>query len=357
MRLNLKPAALLAEFIGTALLLTVIVGSGIMAESLTQDAGLVLFINAVTIAAALGVLIFFAAPISGAHFNPAVTLVAVLRGQLSWLEGCAYAITSFIAAISGTALANIMFGLAPIQIAQRERSGVGLWVGEVVATAGLILIIRLLGQRGKPHLGPVVIPAWIFAAIIFTSSTAFANPAVTFGRGFSDTFTAINANSILPFIAAQVIGALLGLGIGKIISDITTPSVLFVCVHNAGKSQMAAALMRSLAGETVRVFSGGTKHGETLNAEAKAVIEEIGLTMSDEYPKAIDNSVFEKVDRIVILGDEATLDATPNMRGKIVTWHTPKPGGEFGGKLDQTRIIRDDIERRVRVLHNELTSR
>ena len=115
--------------------------------------------------------------------------------------------------------------------------------------------------------------------------------------------------------------------------------------------------MRPLARDTVRVFSGGTKHGEALNAEAKAVIEEIGLTMADEYPKAIDNSVFEKVDRIVILGDEATLDATPNMRGKIVTWHTPKPGGEFGGKLDQTRIIRDDIERRVRVLHNELTSR
>ena len=219
MRPNLKPAALIAEFIGTALLLTVIVGSGIMAESLTQDAGLVLFINAVTIAAALGVLIFLAAPISGAHFNPAVTLIAVLRGRISWLEGCAYAITSFIAAISGTALANIMFGLDAIQIAHRERTGIGLWIGELVATAGLIAIILILDQRKQSRFAPVVIPIWILSAIVFTSSTAFANPAVTFGRVFSDTFAGISADSILAFMTAQLIGAGVGLAVARVLSS------------------------------------------------------------------------------------------------------------------------------------------
>ena len=226
MRFNLKPAALLAEFVGTALLLTVIVGSGIMAESLTQDAGLVLFMNAVTIAAALGVLIFLAAPVSGAHFNPAVTLVAIVRGQLSWLEGCAYATTAFLGAISGTALANIMFGLDAIQIAHRERTGFGLWVGEVVATAGLIAIIMILDQRNQAKLAPVVIPLWILSAIVFTSSTAFANPAVTFGRVFSDTFAGISAGSILAFMAAQLVGAAVGIALAKLLnssSPSTTP--------------------------------------------------------------------------------------------------------------------------------------
>ncbi len=224
MRLNLKPAALVAEFIGTAMLLTVIVGSGIMAESLTQDAGLVLFMNAITIAAALGVLIFIAAPVSGAHFNPAVTLVAIVRGQLSWLEGCAYSTTAFFGAISGTALANIMFGLDAIQIAHRERTGFGLWVGELVATAGLIAIVLILDQRKQSRFAPVVIPIWILSAIVFTSSTAFANPAVTFGRVFSDTFAGISADSILAFMAAQLVGASVGFALAKFLNSSSRPT-------------------------------------------------------------------------------------------------------------------------------------
>ena len=356
MRLNLKPAALIAEFVGTALLLAIIVGSGIMAQSLTQDNGVALVLNATAIAAGLGVLIFVLGPVSGAHFNPAVTLIAVVRRELSWLEGTIYALTAFTGAVTGTVLANTMFALEPLQLASKDRSGIGMWIGEVIATAGLILIIRVLGQRGKANLAPVLIPIWIFSAIVFTSSTAFANPAVTFGRVFSDTFTAISADSILGFMISQLVGALVGFGLANQIAKTTTPSVLFVCVHNAGKSQMAAAWMRSIAGETVRVFSGGTHHGEALNAEAKTAIEELGLTMDGEYPKAIDQTVLKSVDRVVILGDEAKLDLVDDMQGKIITWHTPKPGNEVGDKLAQTRIVRDDIERRVRILHKELTN-
>ena len=357
MHMKLRPSALLAEFIGTAMLLAAIVGSGIMAQSLTSDNALILFMNAAAIAGALGILIYVIGPVSGAHFNPAVTLVAVLRKELSPIEGAVYAITAFMGAVSGTVLANFMFGLEPIQLAERDRSGLGNWVGEFVATAGLILIIRILGQRGSAKLAPVAVSVWIFSAILFTSSTAFANPAVTFGRVFTDTFAAINAESVLAFTISQLAGALLGLWLANLIGAATTPSVLFVCVHNAGKSQMAAAWMRSIAGESVRVFSGGTHHGDALNADAKAAVEELGVTMDGEYPKAIDSTIFKKVDRVVILGDEAKLEPVANMRGRILTWHTPKPGNEVGDKIAQTRIVRDDIERRVRILHQELTNR
>jgi arsenate-mycothiol transferase len=135
----------------------------------------------------------------------------------------------------------------------------------------------------------------------------------------------------------------------------STPSVLFVCVHNAGKSQMAAALMRAKAGDSVQVLSGGTHHGDALNAEAQAAVGELGVSMDGEYPKAITQKVFMNVDRIVILGNEAKLSPVEGMRGTIETWLTPEPGAEAGNKLAQTRIVRDDIVRRVDELFAELT--
>lgn len=134
------------------------------------------------------------------------------------------------------------------------------------------------------------------------------------------------------------------------------PSVLFVCVHNAGKSQMAAALMRAKAAEAVSVLSGGTDPGSGLNHEAQQALAELGVNMGDEYPKAITDEVFMTVDRIVILGNEAKLSPREGMAGQIETWLTPEPGSEVGDKLAQTKIIRNDIARRVDDLFLELTS-
>jgi arsenate-mycothiol transferase len=137
----------------------------------------------------------------------------------------------------------------------------------------------------------------------------------------------------------------------------TKPSVLFVCVHNAGKSQMAAALMRAKAGETINVLSGGTHPGDALNEPARIAVEELGASMDGEYPKEIPDEVFMSVDRIVILGNEAKLADIDGMRGTIETWLTPEPGPEVGDKLAQTRIVRDDIAMRVDDLYNELTKK
>lgn len=137
----------------------------------------------------------------------------------------------------------------------------------------------------------------------------------------------------------------------------TKPSVLFVCVHNAGKSQMAAALMRAKAGDTIHVLSGGTHPGVALNEPARIAAEELGASMDGEYPKEITDEVFMSVDRIVILGNEAKLAAADGMHGTIETWLTPEPDPEVGDKLAQTRIVRDDIALRVDDLYNELTKK
>ena len=133
-----------------------------------------------------------------------------------------------------------------------------------------------------------------------------------------------------------------------------SPSVLFVCVHNAGKSQMAAALMRAKAGDKVTVLSGGTHYGDNLNREAQLAVAELGVSMDGEYPKGVTDDVFMSVDRVVILGNEAKLAAREGMVGTIETWLTPEPGLEAGDKLAQTRIVRDDIVERVDKLFEEL---
>jgi arsenate-mycothiol transferase len=135
------------------------------------------------------------------------------------------------------------------------------------------------------------------------------------------------------------------------------PSVLFVCVHNAGKSQMAAALMRAKAGDAVVVHSGGTHPGDELNGPAQIAASELGASMDGEFPKAIADEIFMSVDRIVILGKEAKLTPVDGMLGTIETWLTPEPGEEAGDKLAQTRIIRDDISRRIDALYDELVNR
>ncbi len=199
-----------AEGIGTAALVAAVVGSGIMATRLTPDVGLQLLINAVATVAALSVLIWSLGPISGAHFNPAVTLVAVGRRELPWSEALLYLTAQVLGALMGSITAHLMFGLPAIMASTTTRTGIGQWLGEIVATAGLIALIGALTRTGLGRLGPALVPAWIGAAYFFTSSTSFANPAVTIGRSITDSFSGIAPANVAGFIAAQLVGAAFG---------------------------------------------------------------------------------------------------------------------------------------------------
>ena len=199
-----------AEFVGTALLVCVVVGSGIMGANLSSDLGVVLIINALSTVFALALLIVVLGPISGAHFNPAVSLVNVFLRLQPAREAGVYIIAQTAGAIVGAVLANVMFDLAALQISERYRTSLGMLVGEVVATAGLIAIIGILSARKQTAIIPVAVAAWIGSAYFFTSSTSFANPAVTVGRMFTDTFAGIAPESVLPYIAVQLVGAAIG---------------------------------------------------------------------------------------------------------------------------------------------------
>jgi glycerol uptake facilitator-like aquaporin len=205
----------LAEYIGTATLVCVVVGSGIMGTNLSKDSGVALLINALSTIFALALFILIIAPISGAHFNPAVSLVQVIRREMNASEFAAFVSAQIAGAITGAIVANVMFDLQAIQISTNERVSTGTLIGEVIATAGLITVIFVLVARSQDKLIPVAVAAWIGSAYLFTSSTSFANPAVTIGRVFSDTFAGINPGSVLPFIIAQLVGAILGIAIVK----------------------------------------------------------------------------------------------------------------------------------------------
>ena len=209
---------LLAEYLGTTLLVAIVVGSGIMATDLTKDVGLQLLINTIATVFGLAVLILILAPISGAHFNPVVTLVELIQGKSSVLQFIQYAIAQVLGAISGALLANAMFDHAIVETATKLRSGSNLYLAEIVATAGLILVINLLVTQKNLTVIPVAVAAWIGSAYFFTSSTSFANPAVTIGRTFTDSFAGIAPECAPPFIAAQILGALIGLGLVKVLT-------------------------------------------------------------------------------------------------------------------------------------------
>ena len=205
---------LIAEFLGTALLVAIVVGSGVAASALSpDDVGLQLLENSFATALGLSVLIAVFASVSGAHFNPVVTGVDWALGRrrdgFPLRDMVPYALAQVTGASAGAALANVMFDV-PAGIATTERVSTGSLVAEVVATAGLILVIFGLVRSGRAYTIPGAVGAYIGAAYWFTSSTSFANPAVTIGRMFSDTFAGVAPSSVLPFIVAQVLGAVLG---------------------------------------------------------------------------------------------------------------------------------------------------
>ena len=208
---------LLAEALGTGFLLMTIVGSGVMGDALAnQQPGDTLTPHAMVIGAMLYVLITLFGPVSGAHFNPAVTLVFCLRGDLPKAEALAYTAVQIAAGIAGVMLVHLMFDTEILQSSAKARTGPGQWLAEVIATAGLVMVI-LGGLRVNAALIPALVGLYIMAALWFTASTSFANPAVTIARMFTDTFSGIAPQHAPAFIAAQIIGALLGWGLASLV--------------------------------------------------------------------------------------------------------------------------------------------
>ena len=210
---------LAGEFLGTALLASIVIGSGIMATDLSKDVGVQLLINTISTVFGLAVLIQILGPISGANFNPVVTLIDLIQKRTNVSTFIQYSIVQIAGAISGAVLANAMFSHSLIEISTKTRSGGNQYLGEIVATAGLILIINVMIHQEKTTLIPVMVASWIGSAYFFTSSTSFANPAVTVGRIFSDSFAGIAPGCVTKFIAAQILGALIGLGITKVLTN------------------------------------------------------------------------------------------------------------------------------------------
>lgn len=200
-----------AEWLGTAFLLAAVVGSGIMAQRLAGgNVALALLCNTIATGAILVVLILMFAPVSGAHFNPAVTLAFALRGETAWTEAAIYVAAQIAGGIIGVWIAHLMFGLPVLQMSLTERSGAGQWLAEAVASFGLLLTIFGVASRASAAV-PYAVGLYITSAYWFTASTSFANPAVTIARSLSDTFAGIAPHAVPAFITAQLIGAILAI--------------------------------------------------------------------------------------------------------------------------------------------------
>jgi arsenate reductase len=434
---------LLAEFLGTALLVAAVVGSGIAAARLSPgDVGLELLENTAATVGALVALILAFGPVSGAHFNPVVTLVDRVFGGISTRDTAGYIAAQVIGGLGGALLANAMFALPTFEASTKTRSAGPLWLAEVVATFGLVVVIFGVVRSGRASAAPFAVGAYIGGAYFFTASTSFANPAVTAGRMLSNTFAGIRPSSVPPFVVAQLVGAALAVlairvlypGVRREAADVVLPTqlipqarptrslpptsartwrswwssspasapvrapsatwpdplpfpllasstssrssstaslggnaghvsqaqggivnevpeVLFVCVHNAGRSQMAAALLDHHAQGRVHVRSGGSAPGERINPAVAEAMAEIGLDLSKEFPKPVTDEAVRASDVVITMGCGDVCPIYPGTRYE--DWALDDPAGQG---IEQVRPIRDEIDRRVLALMAELTS-
>jgi arsenate reductase len=203
-----------AEFVGTGLFVAAVVGSGIAAQRLSPaNVGLQLLENALATAGALAAIILAVGPVSGAHLNPVVSVADRVLGGITTRDLLAYVPAQVTGAMTGCVLANLMFDLDAVEWSSTVRSGGGIWLGEAAATVGLLLVIFGVARSGRTSVAPFAVAAYIGSAYWFTSSTSFANPAITVGRMFSDTFAGIAPASVPGFIASQGVGAVVGLGL------------------------------------------------------------------------------------------------------------------------------------------------
>ena len=219
------PRRLVAEFLGSAFLAAIVIGSGIAAQRLSPgNTGLELLENAAATAAGLFAIILMFGAVSGAHFNPVVSFADAALGGLSWRDAAAYLPVQVAGCVTGAVAANLMFALPAVSISTKHRASGAHALSEVIATAGLILVIFALARSGRLASAPAAVGAYIGAAYFFTSSTSFANPAITIGRMFSDTFAGIAASSAPVFIAAQIGGGIAGVILIRVLYPALTPA-------------------------------------------------------------------------------------------------------------------------------------
>jgi glycerol uptake facilitator-like aquaporin len=232
---------LLAELLGSAFLAAVVIGSGIAAQRLSPgETGLELLENATATAAGLYAIILMFGPVSGGHFNPVVSLADAVFGGLSWRDAAAYLPAQVAGCAGGAVVANLMFARAAVFISARHRATPAHLLSEVVATLGLVVVIFALARSGRPRTAPAAVGAYIGAAYFFTSSTSFANPAITIGRMFSATFAGIAPSSAPAFIGAQVIGGVLAVGVIRALYPGITPAAASQVTVPRGQDRAAS---------------------------------------------------------------------------------------------------------------------
>jgi arsenate reductase len=386
------PRRLVAELVGTALLVTVVVGSGIAAERLSPgNVGLQLLESSTATALGLTVLILLFGPVSGAHVNPVVSAADWLLGRpagtgLSGRDVAAYTTAQTIGGIAGAEVANLMYTV-PSGLSDKDRIGAGLLLGEVVATAGLVALIFALARTGRGLLTAPAVGAYIGAAYWFTSSTSFANPAVTVGRMFSDTFAGIAPTSAPGFVAAQVVGAGLAIafvgwlhpGVAATADDVviphgrhhnhtgdpamsnqtdrsdqqtgsgTTPRVVFACIRNGGRSVIARVLTEHYAQGRIVALSAGTQPGEHIHREVADALQRLGLDTAREHPKLLARDTIAASDLAITLGCGEECPYVPGVT--YLDWPVDDPAGQ-----DQATVRRiiADLDHRVRELLTQL---
>jgi glycerol uptake facilitator-like aquaporin len=225
-----------AEGVGTAFLVAIVVGSGIFAQRLSpHDVGLQLLENSIATGAGLVALILAFGPVSGAHFNPVVTMADRILGGTTTRDAGAYMVVQVIGAGVGAMVANLMFDLPAVTLSTHTRSSGGLWLGEVVATFGLIMVILGVVRSGRSSTAAFAVGGYIAAAYWFTSSTSFANPAVTIGRSLTNTFAGIAPSSVPAFVAAQIVGALAAVALGRYLNP-NIPAADLIMPHDVTES-------------------------------------------------------------------------------------------------------------------------
>jgi glycerol uptake facilitator-like aquaporin len=298
--------------------------------------------------------------ISGAHFNPAVTLSEAMEGGIRWREVPAYTGGQICGGLTGAAIAHLMFGLPLFSRSHHARSGPAQVFSEFVATFGLMAVIWGC-SRLRANAVPFAVGAYITAAYWFTSSTSFANPAVTLARAVSDTFSGIRPGDAPAFIAAQIAGAIAATflfrwlvpSLPKTAEDILMPHgsqhvkiYLFACVHNAGRSQMAAALFNVYADQSqCRGISAGTQPASRVHPEVLDAMREIGIDLSSSKPQKLTLALAQTSSVLVTMGCG---DACPFVPGlKTIDWALSDPKGK---SVEAVRAIRDDIHERVKIL-------
>ncbi len=371
--------ALLAEYLGSALLAAVVIGSGVAAQHLSpHEIGLELLENSAVTAAGLYTIILMFGPVSGGHFNPVVSLADASFGGIRWRTALAYIPAQTAGCVSGALLANAMFAL-PAPRASRPttvRSPAHL-LAEIVATAGLLLVIFALARTRRPPRRPLRSVPTSVPPTGSPSSTSFANPAITVGRIFSNTFAGIAPASAPAFVAGAARGGLAAVVLVRTLYPDVTPAdaaqvmlphngarlaapstprsaaemanVLFVCLHNAGRSQMSQALFDRAAAGRHAARSAGTEPAEHVHPAVVEAMHELGTDLSDRTPQLLTDELAQWADVVVTMGCG---DACPYIPGKrYIDWDLPDPAGR---PIDEVRAVRDEIATRVGGLVAEL---